>query len=179
MDTLGLDIKDVFKLALAMEKTGAEFYREAAHLTDDLTQRLMLLGLAGMESEHAAWLAKLQEQLLGPTPTATISTADKVVSEFLASWVKGWLDNPLPVEVEKLVNSDGLPGVFRYALEMEKDTIAFYTGLCSFLGSADAEGVMDKIIREERRHVAEICEALGCERALKAKSELVEKKGTE
>lgn len=170
MDTLGLDLKDVFKLALTMEKTGAEFYQQAAHHTEKPGERLMLLGLAGMESEHAAWIAKLQEQLLGPAPAATISTADKVVSEFLASWVKGRVIDPRPVEVEKLAKSEGLPGVFRHALGMEKDAIAFYTGLRSFLGSADAEGVIDKIIHEEQRHLAEICEASGCIHALRLKS---------
>jgi rubrerythrin len=160
METLGLDLGDVLKLAITMEKTGAEFYRQAARHTDNLPQRLMLLGLAGMESEHAAWFAKLQEQLLGPAPAATISTADKAVSEFLASWVKGRVFDPRPVEVERIAKSEGLPGVFRHALGMEKDAIALYTGLRSFLGSADAEGLMDKIIREEQRHVAEIGSAL-------------------
>ncbi|MBI5526550.1 MAG: ferritin family protein [Deltaproteobacteria bacterium] len=160
MDTLGLDLGDVLKLAFTMEKTGAEFYCHAAHFTNNPTQHLMLLGLAGMESEHAVWIGSLQEQLLGPTPKATVSTADQVVSEFLDSWVKGKVFDPRPVEVEKLAKSEGLSGVFRYALGMEKDTIVFYSGLRSFLGSADAEGFIDKIIREEQRHLAEIGRAL-------------------
>jgi rubrerythrin len=151
MDTIGLQPEDVLGIAITMENDGVAFYTKAAHAAPQAAQRLMLLGLAAMEKEHAAGLVKLRERLVDQT--LRDSEVDAVVSEFLGSWLTGQVFDADVAEASQVAARGDVGDVLRMALTMEQAAISFYSGLRSYLASAGAEGLVDKILREEFGHV--------------------------
>ena len=147
-------MEDVLELAIQMETNGAEFYELAAKNTPQAGARLMLNGLASMEKMHRAAFVNLKDGHAKAVPSG--SDVDAAVSSFLASWLDGEVFDRDTDKALAVARSGAIADVIRVAVRMEKDSISFYTGLKEYVADDEARGVLDRIIKEELRHVADL-----------------------
>jgi rubrerythrin len=138
-----------------METNGAEFYELAARSTRQTAARLMLHGLAAMENAHRAAFMSLKEQR-GGDASATAPEVDAAVSGFLASWLDGEVFDKDKEKALAVARSGAMADVLRVAIQMEKDSIAFYTGLEKYVADDESEGTLNRIIKDELRHIADL-----------------------
>ncbi|MBM4319696.1 MAG: hypothetical protein FJ125_06995 [Deltaproteobacteria bacterium] len=155
MEVIGFHLDDVLDLAIQMETTGAEYYELAAKSTPQASARLMLNGLAAMEKAHKAAFISLKDRR-GIGAPAGDSDVDATVSSFLASWLDGEVFDRDREKTLEVARSGAMAGVLRVAIRMEKDSIALYTGLKEYAAADEAEAILDGIIKDELRHVADL-----------------------
>lgn len=158
METIGLQLVDVIDLAIQMEETAAEFYQTAGKAVRDVDKRSLLLGLAAVEKEHAATFARMKEKL--EASASVDSEVDALVAGFLSSWIEGEVSYTKPELATELARSGSLREILAKAVEMEKDSISFYSGLRSYVASSEAEEAVAEIMREELGHVVDLSKAL-------------------
>lgn len=155
MEVIGIELDDVLELAVQMETNGAEFYELAARSARQTAARLMLNGLAAMEKAHKAAFVSLKERRGSGAPGSD-PDVDAAVSSFLASWLDGEVFDRDTEKALAVARSGAMTDVLRVAIRMEKDSIALYTGLKQYMVDDEAEGVLDRIIKDEQRHVADL-----------------------
>jgi len=152
MEVIGFQLDDVLDQAIQMENNGAEFYELAASSAAKTAPRLLLKGLAAMEREHKAAFMAMKKRLSGGADTQ----ADEDVSSFLAAWLKGEVSESDTKAASEVARSGTFADVLGVAVQMEKDSVAFYSGLRRYIADDEAEKVLDRIIKEELRHVADL-----------------------
>jgi len=155
MYAIGFQLDDVLDLAIQMETNGAEFYELAARSASNTATRLLLNGLAAMEREHGAAFIAMKERLAGGAGHAD-PEADAAVSSFLAAWLKGDVFDRDTRAASAVARSGTFAAILGVAVQMEKDSVTFYSGLRQYIADDEAEKVLDRIIREELRHVADL-----------------------
>jgi rubrerythrin len=143
---------EVFEIAEQIERNGEVFYRRAAERFRDSEAGGIFAKLADWEVKHEAAFAALRKQLA------------KEPEELLRVDPEN-----LPVDAKAMaglsafgINTDATVELVgcKTALQKEKDTIIFYTGLKEFVPVAVAVSEIDDIIAEELRHIRIIIEAL-------------------
>ena len=153
MDPVTVDFKatEVFDLARQMETGGGEFYRHAALKFPAPAVRAVILKLAAMEDGHLAIFDKLKECYLRNVP-APQTERNAPLSDYLQSWVRGYVFTSDKKPMERLAGLTELAEVLRLAMELEKDAIAFYSGLREMVRAED-RWVINRIIDHELMHL--------------------------
>lgn len=159
MEVIGFHLDDVLDLAIQMESNGSDFYELAARSAPQGPSRLLLGGLAAMERAHAESFRGMKQRQTAATK-ADDREVDEVVSGFLACCLDGEVFEADREKALEVARSSAMADVLRLAIRMEKDSIAFYAGLREFVADEAAEKLLEKIIKEELRHVAELSGAL-------------------
>jgi rubrerythrin len=149
---------EVLKIAEAMERNAARFYRKAAGMYDDPALSKLFSELAQWEKRHVQVFADMKEQFPEQAWEQGSSDPERVdVSR---------LDAPPPVfdehsdPAKELTGNETRTEVFNLALKKERYTIGYYTSLTEFaLGPENIE-VIKSILEEERRHVRILVQSL-------------------
>jgi rubrerythrin len=143
---------EVFEIAEQVERNGVRFYRAAAKLFEDTRIRKMFNNLAVWEAKHEEVFAEMRSRLgvqeAGPASSEakeTLSEA-RVMAGLAVFGIK-------PEPGEKLSGKESRAEVLRMAVEREKDSIVFYTGLKDFVPTEADKAKVDEIIKEEMRHI--------------------------
>ena len=151
-------IDDVFAMVEHIERNGARYYREVADEKGiDPKVRELLLELADMEDDHeivfAAMRRKLNERDSAVRPA--FEQEGEAVSYLRAMTDSGLIGGQRgPATQHGTTRS--LSDVIRTAIELEKDSIAFYLGLKEMLLDEPDKRQVDEIIKEEMRHVVDL-----------------------
>ena len=153
MDPVSVDFKaaEVFDLARQMESGGGEFYRHAALKIQDPAARALILKFAAMEEGHYAIFGKLKDCYLKHSAAAAEDRAVPL-SDYLRSWVRGYVFTTDKKPLERLEGMTRSAEILRLAMELEKDAIAFYTGLREMVRQED-RWVINRIIDHELMHL--------------------------
>ena len=144
---------EVFEIAEKIERNGAKFYRKAAELFDDLSICKLFLDLADWETGHEQVFADMRKQLseqsrqLRAFKPEDNSLLDVQALAGLA--VFGIKAEPSGDFSSKQSKED----VLRTAIEKEKDSIVYYTGLKNFVPDRAGKDKIDDIIKEEMHHI--------------------------
>jgi rubrerythrin len=126
---------EIFEMAEQIERNGAKFYRFAA---DKLAAaRQVLLDLAAMEDEHEKTFADMRAQLSGREQEAMVFDPDN--------------------EAQMKETAED---ILQEAINLEKDSIAFYAGLKECVPPRAGRDKIEGIIREEFGHIATLNEKL-------------------
>jgi rubrerythrin len=149
---------EVLKIAEAMERNAARFYRKAAGMYDDPALSKLFSKLGQWEKRHIQVFADMKEQFSEQAWEQGSSDPERVdVCR---------LDAPPPVfdeysdPAKELSGNETRTEVFNLALKKERYTIGYYTSLTEFaLGPENIE-VMKSILDEERRHVRILVQSL-------------------
>lgn len=80
---LFFDAKDIFEIAIEIERNGAVFYRNAAAVMSDEVTKRELLELAAMEDQHEHTFAALMARVVGNAPDAEWFNADSDAAQYL------------------------------------------------------------------------------------------------
>jgi rubrerythrin len=156
--TVTLNSIAVFEIAERIERNGAAFYRRAAQLFDARRVSGILLDLAKWEDKHERVFARMRAQLpkqdAEPVAASPQQGLDPQVMAGLA--VFGMRADP----AEELRGNENRADILAMALQKEKNSIVFYHGLNDFIRIKGAKHQVDRIIREEMRHVVTLSELL-------------------
>jgi rubrerythrin len=149
--TVDFNATEVFDLARRMEEGGGAFYRAAADRFGEPAVRDLLRRLASMEDGHHAIFGKLKECYLRKAPPVD-GECGAPLSDYLGSWVRGYVYASEKKPVERLAGMTELAEVLRLAMELEKDAIAYYSGLRDMVREED-RWVVNRIIDHELMHL--------------------------
>jgi rubrerythrin len=150
---------EAFQIAERIERNGAGFYRRAAELFDDPDISKMLLQLADWESGHEGIFSNMRKQLSEEAPGQRIFKPEDVPFDPKAMAglaVFGMRKEP---SIE-LNGRESIIDILKMAIEKEKDSIVYYTGLKGFVPAQAGRDKIDDIIREEYRHIGILSQSL-------------------
>jgi len=159
-----MDIKfnafEIFEIAEKIERNGAKFYRKAAELFDDSRIRNMFLQLDEWETAHEQVFADMRKELSAQGPEVrTFKPDNDVVFDAQSMAGLAVFGNRMDPS-EELTGKESITDVLKSAIEKEKDSIIFYTGLKDFIPAGAGKDRIDDIIREEMRHIRILNESL-------------------
>ena len=147
-----LNASEIFYIAEQIEQNGARFYRRAAEIFDDPEICKILLELADWEIKHKEFFAEMKKQLSESNPDIQPSVSEQILPEakvMAGLAVFGIRPNP----GDELSGRESETEMLKRAIEKEKDSIVFYTGLKDFTPAEIGKEKIDEIIREELRHI--------------------------
>jgi rubrerythrin len=142
---------EVFEMAEEIERNGAKFYRAAAKKFRILSS--MLLELAAMEDEHGKTFAKMRAKLSEGEKEPLVFDPDDEAGMYLRAMADGHVFNVRIDPAQKLAGCQTAQDVLKAAIDLEKDSIAFYVGLKESVSESAGRSKVEVIIREEMGHI--------------------------
>lgn len=143
--------KEVFDIAVQIERNGAAFYRKAAAETSDLQVREELLELASMEDGHEAAFTELRQALPQNGDEAEWLDSEGDAAVYLQSFAAGQV---FDVAQAALPAGAPLAAILHFALERERDSVVFFVGMEEFMPEGPGRTKVEVIIRQEMLHIA-------------------------
>jgi len=148
--------REVFEMAIGIEKNGEIFYTRASEIFDDHKVKSMLTGLASMEAEHEKVFMSMRDELTKNEEYNSGLDPDDLAVLYLRAMISGEVfDAMAPLD-----GTERLRDVLRRGIEAEKDSIVFYTGLKGIVPEVLGREKLNKIIEEEMRHIVILSEKL-------------------
>ncbi len=147
------NVFEILQIAEKIDHNGAKFYLKTAELFDDPELRNIYYKLANWRARHEKILAQRRKRFSEKTGEFGTFDPDNYV-----------LSNPqvmagLTVFAHKPNSSGRLTGaeskeqIIKDAVRRAKEAIIFYTGLKDFARDPASKDTIDKIIKEESRHI--------------------------
>jgi len=155
-----LSAYEVLEVAEKIERNGAKFYRRAATVCNDPELSTFFVELAQWEARHVEVFRQMKEQLAeqdwqkGHIVPNRINSADAQLMAGLA--VFGIRPDP----ADELTGRESKKDILRLALEKEKDSIVYYTGLKDFVPREADKKIISDVIAEEMKHVRILTQSL-------------------
>ena len=150
---------EVFEIAEQIERNGAAFYRRAAELFEDSAVAELFTKLANWEAGHEAILAGMRKEL--SEQARELSTFDPAEPPLDAKAMAGLGAFGInPDFAGQLSGAETKCEVLKMALQKEKDTIVYYTGLRGFVPDAAGRDKISDVIEEELRHIRIVTQSL-------------------
>ncbi len=150
---------EAFQTAERIERNGAGFYRKAAELFDDPGTCKMFLQLADWESGHEDVFANMRKQLSEEAPGQRTFKPEE--PPFDPKAMAGLAVFGVRTEPsDELSGKESIIDILKMAIENEKDSIVYYTGLKAFVSAQAGKDKIDDIIKEEYRHIRILSQSL-------------------
>lgn len=146
-----LNAKQLVQNAVRLEENGEGFYRRWAEKTQDPASKKFLFHLADEEVKHRELFQSMADLV-----TDLPMDAD-VYGEYMA-YMQGFVDETLfneKVYAAEMAEINTLAEAVEFAMRQELDSVLFYLELKTFV-PADQEGMIEAIVKEERRHYADL-----------------------
>jgi rubrerythrin len=143
---------EVFEVAEQIERNGAKFYRTAAKKFPDVSK--MLLELAAMEDEHEKTFKAMRKELSGTEEVPPVFDPDGEAQMYLRVMADEHVFNTKTDPAKQLAGVGTTMDVLKMAVDMEKDSIVFYTGLRESTPRKAGKDKVEAIIKEEFGHIA-------------------------
>ncbi|MFA4986955.1 MAG: ferritin family protein [Candidatus Brocadiia bacterium] len=145
--------QEIFEIAEQMERNGAKFYRKAAEGATAAGARSLLVSLAEMEDTHERIFAAMRTRFFGEVNDEITVDPDSLAAKYLQALVEGKIFNLRGDPAAKLKGTEKLHDLLTTAIGLERDTIAYYTGIKEIVPEDLGKDKIDAIIREEMSHV--------------------------
>lgn len=142
---------EILEMAGRIETKGAKFYRQAARL--HVGARDLLNEIARQEDLHYQTFMEMRRHLT-PSEKGAVADLTGEAELYLSAMVEGLDLNINRDPGETLTGKETLVDIFRMAIGLEKDSIAFYLGLKDLVPPALGKDKIEAIIREEMKHIA-------------------------
>ena len=144
---------EVFEMAEQIEKNGARFYRQAAQGAQGVKIGELLQSLAAMEDEHGKLFAKMRANL---KKEEIEFNADEQASLYLKAWADGHAFDMKSDPVRRIKDQKNMQGILKVAIELEKESIAFYLGIKNGVNKKAYRDRIEEIIKEEMNHIVSL-----------------------
>lgn len=155
------NVFEILQIAEKIEHNGARFYLKTAELLDDPEVRDACYNLATWKARHEKILAQRRKRFSEKSGEFGTFDPDNYV-----------LSNPhvmagLAVFATKTVSLKGpldkesRQEIFKDAIRKAREAIFFYRGLKDFARDPASKEMIDKLIKEENRHIRLLTEQLG------------------
>jgi nanoRNase/pAp phosphatase (c-di-AMP/oligoRNAs hydrolase) len=148
--------EQAFALAERIEHLSVEFYAKAAGVMNDPVAAAVLRGFMQQEMEHARTFHDFCLASDAGDPRHRDSQPQDVVSDYLDAAAAGRLFDISRHPAMRWSGNETLSEVLETALGFEKEAIALYIGLRPIAASAQDRAQIDRIIKEEMRHITQL-----------------------
>jgi len=140
-------IREIFDLAIRIEKNGEQFYRDAMKKISNPPLKPLLEWLADEEVKHEGWFIERKKML-------ETKGNDLELEDMGSSILQGILgDQSFSLREADLSKVDSVEALIQLAVEFEKDSILFYEMIASLIGDDETSEKLNEIIAEENRHI--------------------------
>jgi len=155
------NVFEILQIAEKIERNGAKFYLNTAELLDDPEVRDTCYKLATWKARHEKILAQRRKRFSEKTgefgtfdPDNYVLSNPHVMAGLAVFATKtGSLKGPLDKENRQ--------EIFKDAIRRAREAIFFYRGLKDFARDPASREMIDKLIKEENRHIRLLTEQLG------------------
>ena len=146
---------EVFEMAIEIERSGAELYREAAEKSSDGKTRKTLFAMAQTEEGHRQAFEQMRKELAAENETAVFDPDNRSVM-YLQTMAdaRGWEGKVNPTQ--ELSGNETPRQILDIALNSEKESVVFYLGLKDLISSRAGKKKVEQIIIEELAHISEL-----------------------
>ena len=138
---------EVFIMAEQMERNGVNFYKNAAKEVKEPDIKKLLDSLAHMEEVHEKIFKTMRAELGEKEKEQTAFDPAGEASLYLRALADS------RVFFEKKMDTSSMEGIFKAAIEAEKDSIVFYLGMKEAVPETLGKNKLENIIKEEMKHV--------------------------
>ncbi len=154
-----LNEDEIYRVGIAIEETGLDFYTKMAEKADDAATKRIFRRLARDEKRHLAFFETLELKTTGGMGKQT-AEQDADTSAYVSSLVDGGIFRNI-ARMAKLAKRKYNPeAALELALAVEKDTVLYYTEAYRVNRNAGAKKALQRLIDEEKTHVVQITERL-------------------
>jgi len=147
---------EIFEVAIGIEANGARFYRKAASSQSDDSNRIFLEQLADMEDHHQMTFEKMRKDLKPHEKQATVFDPNQETAQYLAAMADSHGGEGSPLAADALTGDESIQEIVDIAIGLEKESILFYLGLKDFVPPEYGQDKLDRIIRQEQRHIIQL-----------------------
>jgi len=154
------NVFEILQIAETIEHNGAKFYLKTAVLFDDPELRNIYYTLANWRARHEKILAQRRKRFSEQTGEfGTFDPNNYVLSNpHVMAGLAVFADKP--GSSGRLTGGETRKQIFKDAIRRAKEAIIFYNGLKDFARDPASEEIIDKIIKEENRHIRLLNELL-------------------
>ena len=151
------NICQIFDIADELERNRADFFRKASNKFSDKKIKETLIEIADLDNYNAEAFAHIKEGFSSSDCPLTVFDPDNIDHLYLKAMADDHICNF--DACKNMVGNETLEEILRMALRMEKDALAFYTGLENFVARNNVKNI-DLIIREKTKHIGVIVKKL-------------------
>lgn len=151
------NIDQILEIAEQIERNGVTFYRRMADKIDDLPLKTLLIELAEMEKDHEKIFHAMRDDLTAKEKESTIFDPEEEAVLYLQALAdlrvfdqKAKSEFNVPDGLEE---KEKIEKIFQEAINREKESIIFYTGMKDLVGKNLGRDKIDWIIKEEMKHI--------------------------
>ncbi len=150
---------EIFEMAEEIERQGARFYQKAASLFNEPEIKEMLSGLASMEIGHEEAFAGMRSKILSDTYKGY--DPDELAASYIRAFTDGKVFDLKKNKADLISDKSALDDILKMAIDAEKNSIVFYTGIKKAVPELLGKDTIDQIIAEEVKHIVMLVEKLG------------------
>ena len=147
-------VNDLIDIAVKMEKNGETLYLASMQKVRRPKLKSLLQWMADEEAAHRNWFAEKKGRwAAGADQTDLETILPDVIKEMMG-------DKTLSLDEVDFSQIRSTVSLLETFVTFERDTILFYEFLQAFIQDTDALEGLKKIIKEEKKHVAELHEMI-------------------
>jgi rubrerythrin len=153
------NVVEVLRIAQGLEHKAARFYVQAAGRFPDPQRRDLCYGLAAWRAGHEKMWARVRRAYSERTGEFGVFDPDNYV-----------LSNPQvmasltcfasPKSYDRPTGHQTVEQITRDAMRRTREAIIFYEGLKGFAQNSESRAIIDRLIREENRHIRLLSRAI-------------------
>jgi len=154
------NVFEILQIAEQIEHKAALYYLELVELFDDSERRDILYKLANWRAKHKKALARMRKRYSEKTGEFGHFDPDNYVlsnPQVMAGLT--WFATK-PDSLRRHTGRESKEEILRDAVSRSGETIIFYQGLKDFARDPASEDIIDKLIKEETRHMHLVGEQL-------------------
>ncbi len=151
------NIDQILEMAEQIERNGVVFYRQVAEKIDDKSIKDLMNEFAAMEEDHEKIFHAMRDDLSSKEKESTLFDPEGEVVLYLRSLadlrvfnkqVEGTFNIPNGLEEKEKIEK-----ILLEAINREKESIVFYSGMKELVGQKLGRDKIDLIIKEEMKHI--------------------------
>jgi rubrerythrin len=147
---------EVFEMAVRIEENGAAFYRKAADLQEDPSDKNFLETLAHMEDRHKSDFEQMKAAVSDLEKSQTVFDPNEELFIYLKAMADAHVGEGNPNVVDQFTGSETMAEIIQTAIGLEKESIIFYDGLKDLVPPKLGRDKITTIINEEKKHVVQL-----------------------
>jgi rubrerythrin len=152
--------REVFDIAIQIERNGSAFYRRAIELTDDPESQRELEELALMEDDHEKTFREIKERALGKQDEAAWFDPNGEAAGYLQV-IAGSKIFAAGADVRAMLPENAaMKDILTYAVAREQESVLFFSGMKLAVPEGLGTGKIDEIIAQEMGHVVQLTRKL-------------------
>jgi len=145
---------EILEMAEEIERNGVRFYRKAAQNTSDSQTKQMLLDMADMEDRHLKAFEEMREHLSSQEKGETVYDPGHEAVLYLQAMADSHGYEGKKSPDEELTGNETPKEILEIALNSEKESVVFYSGLKSLVPPKAGRDKVKTVILEELAHIA-------------------------